>query len=162
AGLLAALTGAAFSSRALAIERNPPPQPGIAAQTLSPPNAGASDTDSTPFGPQLRRIVLLGANDGGSLTSGGAEIQPRRGSLLDNAPFAERLRPFLGQPISRRLIAEIETVVAEYQREAGYPFVSISTPPQEISSGVVEFRVIEFHTGTISVVGGGSELAPVV
>lgn len=73
--------------------------------------------------------------------------------LLNDPAFIARVSGFIGKPISQLLIAEIEAEIARFQRERGYPFVSILTPPQEISDGTLRFRVVEFHAGTITVAG---------
>ncbi len=60
---------------------------------------------------------------------------------------------FLGRPISHKLIAEMEAAIARYYRGKRYPFVSLSTPAQKISGGTVQIRVLEFHSGGVSVIG---------
>jgi hemolysin activation/secretion protein len=61
--------------------------------------------------------------------------------------------PWLGRPLSRKLIAEIEASIARYYRQRGFPFVSLSTPPQNIGNGVLQIRVLEFMDGKVSVQG---------
>ena len=121
------------------------------------PNVTAGDNDTTPLGPKLTRVVLIGIKDPVSLSGDGADVDATRVPQLDNGAFVAAVQPFIGQPISRHLIGEIEATIGEFQRAAGYPFVSISTPPQEISDGVIRFRVIEFRTGTITVAGNKRE-----
>ncbi len=80
-----------------------------------------------------------------------------------NQPAARaQLTPFIGQPLSRKLIAEVEAAIARYYRQQGYPFVSISTPPQPISGGVLQVRVIEFHAGDVKVTGVDPDTAQTV
>ena len=67
------------------------------------------------------------------------------------------LRPYLGQPLSRKLIAEIEAAIARQYRDLDYPFVSLSTPEQEITGGVLQIRVVEFRTGKVAVKGAKSD-----
>jgi len=152
-----ALLGATFAvaahgaAHAQVVERNLPPAPKAEVLQLGP-NAVASDQDDTPIGPALSGVVLLGPTTQapGSPVSGvDASAVPRF-----NTPEGQALlKPFLGRPISKKLIAEVEAVVANYYRRQGYPFVALQTPPQEITSGVVQFRVIEFALGKVAVAG---------
>src|SRR5205823_161057 len=43
--------------------------------------------------------------------------------------------------------------VGQAYRRAGYPFVSVSTPAQELTAGVLQIRVIEFRLGRTVVQG---------
>jgi hemolysin activation/secretion protein len=65
----------------------------------------------------------------------------------------EALSRFLNRPLSRKLIAEVQAAVVEAYRRAGYPFVSVSTPAQELTGGVLQVRVIEFRAGQIVIKG---------
>jgi hemolysin activation/secretion protein len=69
----------------------------------------------------------------------------------------EQLMPFLGQPLSRKLIAEIQAAVMTVYREGGRPFVSVSLPPQELTAGVLQLRVIPFKVGQVKVAGTAPE-----
>ena len=148
---LAVALSAMIGSAALAqvVERNAPPahQPGPS--VIAPPNAVPAQQDPTPIGPDLRAVVLLGPTE------------PARASVADGIDaaaaehakpekLARALRPYLGRRLSRRLIAEVEARVARVYRAAGYPFVSVSTPEQEITSGALQIRVAEFRTAKIA------------
>lgn len=64
-----------------------------------------------------------------------------------------RLAPFLGQPATRKLITDIQAAISDVYREAGRPLVSVTIPPQEITKGVLQVRVVEGHVSGISVRG---------
>jgi hemolysin activation/secretion protein len=57
-------------------------------------------------------------------------------------------------------MAEVQAAVATAYREAGRPFVSITLPPQEVSSGVLQLRVIVFKVAGIKVTGAAPESYP--
>ncbi len=57
-------------------------------------------------------------------------------------------------PLSPAVIARIEVEIIEAYRDAGYPFVAVSTPPQEITTGLLNLRVVEFVAGDVAVRGG--------
>jgi hemolysin activation/secretion protein len=147
---------AAFASQgahAQAIERNLPPAPTAEAPTIAPPNAVPSSQDATPIGPALRAIVVLGAKDAAlSTAADGVDLSRAPRVAKDGKAFAR----FLGRPISRRLIAEVEAEIARRYRAKGFPFVSVSTPEQEISGGVVQIRVVEFHVGAKTAPGASA------
>lgn len=154
--LLLAAAQAPVQAHAQAIERHLPETPQVATKALVTPNAVPNDQDATPIGPALTSIVLLGpveaAHDGApaGITVGDVD---RLSADAARADIAARLRPYLGQTLSRKLIAEVEAAVAQGYRDLNYPFVSLSTPEQEIDKGVLQVRVIEFHAGDVSVKG---------
>lgn len=134
-----------------AVERNLPPAPVPQAAPIVPPNAVPASEDDTPLGATLRAIVLLDGDDAvrdATQVSDGvyAEALPQ----LDPKSVRRALQPFLGQPLSRKLIAEIQAEIARSARDASRPFVSLSTPEQEITGGVLQIRVTEFQVGNIT------------
>ena len=152
-----ALLGATFAvtaagaAHAQVVERNLPPAPKADVLQLAP-NAVASNQDDTPIGPALSGVVLLGPSTPVAATPT-AGVDASAVARLNTPAGQAVLKPFLGRTISKRLIAEVEAAVANYYRREGYPFVALQTPPQEITSGVVQFRVIEFSLGKVSVAG---------
>lgn len=136
------------------IERNLPPPTVGAAPEIAPPTSGAAAADDQPIGPALASIVTLGPTDPVRSPAGrGLDL----GSVarLNTLQARARLQPFLGRPISRKLIAEVEVAVARLYRQAGFPFVSVTTPEQEITSGILQLRVIEFRAGRVGATGIG-------
>lgn len=127
-----------------AIERNLPPAPVAQAPAILAPNATPTDQDPTPIGPALRAIVVLGPRET-PLPTAADGVDLSRAPRMAGAVGA--FSPFLGRQISRRLIAEVEAQIARVYRARHYPFVSVSTPEQEITSGVLQVRVVEFHLG---------------
>lgn len=144
--------GLAQSAYSQAIERHLPETPKPKASEILAPNAVPAEQDDTPIGPELKSVVLLGPTQSLDLApSAGVTIGELRN--LSGDGFEDQLSSFLGQKISRRLIAEIEAAVATRYRELNYPFVSLSTPEQEITGGILQIRVVEFRVGAISVTG---------
>ena len=125
---------------------------------MPPPNAVAASEDDTPIGPKLTAIAFLGPKDE-LVKKPETGVDTRDLPILSNPRFTARLTPFLGRLISRKLIAEIEAAVVTWYREQNRPFISVSTPPQEITSGALQFRVIEFRAGNITV-SGAKRAAP--
>lgn len=135
-----------------AIERNLPPAPPTPAQPVLGPNATPSDQDDRVIGPALSGLLLLGPDD--QVRTAPVEgVNTALVGRLNLAAPRSALASFLGKPLSRKLIADIESTIARYYRRRGYPFVSISTPPQVIGRGMLQVRVVEFHAGAVSVAG---------
>ena len=147
---VAGMTPAVASAQA--IERNLPPAPQAEPQAIIAPNLTPNSQDDHPIGPTLTGVLLLGTQDVVRVDT----IQGVSTGLVkraDNDTVRAALRPFLGKPMSRKLIAQVEAAIARYYRQAGYPFVSLSTPPQSISAGMLQVRVVEFHDGAVTVTG---------
>ncbi|QBJ78241.1 ShlB/FhaC/HecB family hemolysin secretion/activation protein [Aquitalea sp. USM4] len=157
AGCLLTVTVSEFAAAA-PIELNPAPVPQIQRQMILPPNVVPGSEDATPLGANLTGIVLLGTDDV-SVADGGAGIDASRVARLNTPEGKAILMPWIGRPLSRKLIAEIEASIARYYRQRGFPFVSLSTPPQNIGSGVLQIRVLEFMDGKVSVQGTSAATA---
>ncbi len=70
-----------------------------------------------------------------------------------HAELEEKLNAFLHKPFTlRQRNAISQTIVALY-RAHGYPVVDVSFPPQNVSYGLVQIVVTEFHAGKITVKG---------
>ena len=151
AGLLAA-TG---SAHAQAVERHLPTTTQGAAPPIVAPNAVAADQDATPIGPALKAIILLGTDDAVRTDNPADTVDISTSVRMHDRPrlLSADLAPFIGQPLSHKLIARIEASIARRYRDIGYPFISLVTPAQDISGGTLQVRIIEFKAGAISTHG---------
>lgn len=140
------------------VERNLPPEPPRRAPEIRiDTNDLIKSDDATPLGVNVHAIVLIGANAGVKPRSGAKGVDLDQVSGIDAAALREPLARFLDRPLSRKLIAEVQAAVAAAYREAGRPFVSVTLPPQEVSSGVLQLRVILFRVAGIKVTGAAPE-----
>ena len=153
AAVVVAVAGTTAALSQIAVERNLPPAPAASAAGVAAPDVVAASEDATPIGPGLRAIVLLGIGDAVQDAASVEGIVVRQVSQLDRARVRQALKRFLGKPLSRKLIGEIEAEIARQSRIAGRPFVSLSTPEQEITAGVIQIRVTEFHVGQAAISG---------
>lgn len=135
----------AGAAAAQAIERNLPPAPVASAPAIAEPNITPNSANAAPIGPALSGLVVLGNTDA-PVTAPVSGVDVSRVARLHGD--VRGLSRFLGQPISRKLIADIEAEIAIAYRRQGYPFVSLSTPPQALTAGVLQVRVTEFTLGT--------------
>ena len=140
AALLA--VGLASAAHSQAIERNLPPRVEHGASAILTPVA-PGDTDATPLGATLKAIVALGPSEA-------VRADVSAGVRVAAAPRLDRrdrraLARLLGRPLSRKLIGEVEAQIVRDYRAKGFPLLSVSTPEQEVSTGVLQVRVIEFH-----------------
>jgi hemolysin activation/secretion protein len=144
AGLAVAISLYPLNAFAQAIERNLPPPPKETQPTIAPPIVVAGDQDATPLGPKLTGIVVLGGADPALATPAAGIDVSRAPRLADDRRALQR---FLGRPLSKKLIAEIEAEIAGHYRDAGFPFVNLTTPEQDITSGVLQIRALKFRLG---------------
>lgn len=150
AGLLGPLSGPASAQTPATVERNLPPATAGSGGGLRTDAGPSHDADDTPLGVDLMGIRLIGLNDP-VLPAPPAGITVSGAAGLGQPEFADVLGPFLGQPLSRKRLVDAQAAVAKAYRKAGWPFVSVTAPPQEITGGVLYLRVVPFRTGTVQV-----------
>ena len=145
-------------AQAQVVERNLPPEPPRRASAIKiDTNDLLKSDDATPLGVNVQAIVLIGANAGAKQLGGVKGVDVSQVNGLDASALREQLTPFVDRPLSRKLIAEVQAAIAAAYREAGRPFVSVTLPPQEVSSGVLQLRVIVFKVAGIKVTGATAE-----
>ncbi len=70
---------------------------------------------------------------------------------------AEKLEPLfqdiLQQEVSLQELQEVASKIKQYYREEGYIAAYVYVPPQKITNGIVEFRVLEGKLGKLKIVG---------
>ncbi len=142
----------AFAQVRAPVERNLPPIVAGQGRMVIGPQDLAGSPDDTTLGVALSGITLIGAKES-VLTRGGRGIRIGAIGDIPHAALERALAPFLGQPLSRKRVSDIQAAIAKVYREAGYPFVSVTLPPQEVTSGVLTLRVVEFRTGSVKVSG---------
>lgn len=136
-------------AQATSIERSLPQAPVTAGGGIRVDETIAGSSDETPFGVDVTGIALIGPEgEVPARPARGVSLEGIAGGYHDAARAA--LVPFIGQPLSPALIARAQAAVAGVWREAGYPFMSVTVPPQEVTSGVLTLRVVEFVAGTVS------------
>ncbi|WP_111420303.1 ShlB/FhaC/HecB family hemolysin secretion/activation protein [Rhodoplanes roseus] len=152
--VLAALLAGASPAAAQYVERNLPPAPprGAPAIDFITPDLLKGE-DDTPLGRSLSGIVLLGAKDQPLAAPRRAGVDVERIPAIAPDVLRQRLSAFLGRPISRKLIAEVQAAISAVYKDAGRAFVSVTIPPQEITGGALQVRVIEYKTGRVTVTG---------
>jgi len=152
AATLAVFELTAAKAHGQAIERNVAPglQAPPAAVLVGPDLV--LNKDETPLGPRLEQIVLIGL--------GGSPPTDAAGDVLVDAvgppkpdDLAADLTAFIGQPMSRRLLSDVESAIIRHYRRAGLPFVAVSLPPQDVTQGSVKVRVVLFKLGQLNVSG---------
>jgi len=148
-------------AQAQLVERNLPPEPPRRPSAIKiDTNDLLRNDDATPLGVNVRAIVLLGADAAVAQAGAAKGVDVSRVSGIDADALRGQLAPFVDQPLSRKLIAEVQAAVAAAYREAGRPFVSVTLPPQEVSAGVLQLRVILFKVAGIKVTGAPRESYP--
>ena len=148
------LSQPAFAQSALERNRPEPVVPRPGAISVGEQDYGKSD--DTPLGVAVAGVRLIGPDEAvGTAAPRGVSI----GKVPGIAPQAAMaaLSPYIGKPLTKALIAGMQRDLAGVWRRAGFPFVSVTAPPQEITAGVLTLRVVEFHAGKIVVEGTAVE-----
>ena len=150
--LTSALAGVAASAAETAAA------PAVSSASAAAPAAAAATPAAAPAiaeAPKLSGLVLI--NDPkkvakGSLKAKGVQVNGL--PLLDQSDdFKERLRSYLGQPFSEDVRAKIVNDVVLFYRSQGRAVVDVSTPPQELTGGVLQVLVLEGKVGKVHVDG---------
>ena len=132
------------------IERHQPPVGEGRRAPILEPDALPAEKNDTPIGPQLKSLVILGRDQSVKMpVIEGVDVSSVPRLVAARAEIEADLNPFIGRTLSRKLIAQVEEVIARRYRRLGFPFVSLSTPDQKISDGVLQVRVIEFSIGKV-------------
>lgn len=132
------------------VERNLPPIVSSGGGGLRSSTGPTVTEDSTPLGVDVIGIRVIGLNDAVlSRPPAGLSFEGVEGLSSDRLKAA--LAPFVGKPLSRKLVADAQAAIATAYRQAGRPFVSVTAPPQEVTSGVLQLRVVPFRAGKVQV-----------
>jgi hypothetical protein len=110
-----------------------------------------STNDDRPPGANLAAISLPAPT---SLVVTGAAprgVDARPIARLNRRRARRALARFLGRPIGRKPISEIETQIVHEDRRPGFPFVEVSTPEPEISRSGAQIRMVVFRIGKVMV-----------
>ncbi|NNN07232.1 MAG: ShlB/FhaC/HecB family hemolysin secretion/activation protein [Elusimicrobia bacterium] len=87
----------------------------------------------------------------GAPTAAGVQIKGI--PLLERSRMKKKLGKYLGKPLTQAVRAQILSDIVLFYREHGRPVVSVTTPPQEITGGVLQVLVQEGKVGAIRVDG---------
>ncbi len=102
----------------------------------------------------LRGLVFVGSQD--DIASDALEVEGVAViavPLLDTPQFRQRVRPFLGRPVTMRLIGEVAREAVLYCRKHDRPVVDVRVPEQDISAGTVQFLIVEGTVDQVQVEG---------
>ena len=155
--LALAVGGLAVASPAIlaaqTVEEHPAPiASGPQVTTLNAEIFANRSDDPTPFGVNLAGLVLVDAKaNGGKLVSKGGTTgidTQFGGPTAQNDALRRRLAKFVGQPLSFRLLSEIQADITKFYRENGRSLVSVTVPQQEITGGVVQINITAFVLAT--------------
>lgn len=135
--------------QAQAVEQHPAvPLRGQLATSLNAADFVARPGDPTPFGVDLKGLLIVdGHANGGKIVAHGATSGVDTtfgGPTAQNDALRKVLASYVGQPLSFKLLSEIQTVVTQFYRVNGRSLVSVTVPQQEITSGVVQINVTAF------------------
>ena len=132
---------------------------------VAPPAASDASRDRRPDAadpvllPELRGVVFVDGPSALKRDGLAADAAGERGVSvgaledLDSDDFRAAVAPYIGRPLLLSDLDEIRGLArAEYVR-AGKPFLDVSAPPQNVTSGVVQIVVTQYRLGAVTVSG---------
>lgn len=134
---------------AQAVERNPPPSPRPVAPTGMDPTAPSLPAETVIEGPPLSGLAV---SPDGALQSlpAGSRVLVSGGDLrLTEAELSAVFTRYAGRPITTGLVTAIQADLNDLYRLKGYPFLAVVTPPQDLTGGVLQIRIVEFRIGQV-------------
>ena len=143
--LAMSLPGQALSQ---AIERNIPPSKRPAAPTVPGPETGSPPNAVIETGPALRGLTISTSAEPPQ-RSGETSVLVGEGVRVSPDELSAVLARHAGRPMSPTRIAAIQSDIAAIYQDKGYPFVAVSTPPQNVTEGRLHLRVLEFRVGRL-------------
>jgi hemolysin activation/secretion protein len=142
--------------------------PGIAQPPALPQTPGSGSveglTSRTPAGPKREDHVILPELKGlvlidnlKELKPGGVQgsgVMPKNLPMLDDPAVQDRLKAFIGKPLTQGSVQDLGQVIVNWYREKKYPFVDVAVPAgQDVTNGVVQVVVTESRLGKIGARG---------
>ena len=73
-------------------------------------------------------------------------------SVLDEATLQQAVAPFIGHALSAADLAELKYAITRQYYDRGYVLVKVTTPPQDVSDGVLDVVIYEAQIGNIDIV----------
>ena len=103
---------------------------------------------------ELKGVIFLTPADKVLPDTKGMEgVQADKIALLNNAVFKTRIAAFLGKPASMKSLNQIVRATILYYREQDRPLVDVLVPEQDVTTGVVQFFVLEAKVGKVRIEG---------
>ena len=121
-----------------------------------PDNSKEATGSTTVLVAQLKGLILVDHSSRvthEAAPTEGIRIDSPSLEFLNNEALLERLRPYLGQPVSIRSLREITREIVIFYRHSDRPVVDVSIPEQDISTGTVQIVVTEACVGRVLVEG---------
>ena len=143
--LAMSLPGQALSQ---AIERNTPPSKRPTVPTVQGPETESQVSAVTETGPALRGLTMSTSAEPPQRL-GESTVFVGEGLRVSPDELSRVLARHVGQPLSPSRIAAIQSDIAALYQDKGYPFVAVSTPPQNVTEGILHLRVLEFRVGQL-------------
>ena len=72
---------------------------------------------------------------------------------LDADDFRAAVAPYVGRPLRLSDLDEIRSLARAQYVKAGKPFLDVSAPPQNVTSGIVQIVVTQYRLGAVTVSG---------
>jgi hemolysin activation/secretion protein len=156
------VTGAQAQDYAHVAPKEPAPAPAPAPTVTAPASlpSHVQPQGAEVLVPQVRGLVFvngLGALAPKGLTladAGPAGVSVRGVPGLSASAFKARVAHFIGKPLTKAGLQSLRDETRAYLTSQRRPYVDITVPPQNVTSGVVQVVVTPYRLGRVTVTGG--------
>ena len=85
--------------------------------------------------------------------TGQAAVEPGNVPFAQRPDFVNAVRPYLGQPVTMKSLAELTRSIVAYYRDHDRPVVNVYVPEQSITTGFVQVVVVESRVEKVDATG---------
>lgn len=157
---LCLVAGAHAQDYAHVAPKEPAPVPAPTVASPATPSVRLQSQGAEVLVSQVRGLVFVNglralAPNGmtlGDAGSGGISVRGVPG--LDASAFKARLAHFIGKPLTKTGLQMLRDETRSYLASQGRPYVDVTVPPQNITSGVLQVVVTPYRLGRVTVAGG--------
>lgn len=153
-GIAAMLNTVSPLAQAQTLEKNPAKIKHGTQNTRLPQSTLKISKNDKAFGVPLKRLVVVNRRERSRVSHDGSNVDLSRTEKALQSPVLKAdLEAFIGKPLSQKLVDEIRTVITQFYRKTKRPLVSVTTPPQEITQGILKVEVMPFLLADIKTEG---------
>jgi hemolysin activation/secretion protein len=99
-------------------------------------------------------LGALAPNGRTSADVGRAGVSVRGVPGLEAGAFAGRIAHFIGKPLTKAGLQRLRDETRTYLARNGHPYVDVTVPPQNVTTGVIQVVVTPYRLGHVTVTGG--------
>ena len=135
--------------------KQPPKTGGPGTVSEEKPHKSSRPTGDEILVSQLKGVILTAdpkeiKTEG---VTGKPGVDPGNVILAQKADFPAVVKPYLGQPVTLKLLSQMSRSIVAYFRDHDHPVVNVYVPDQQITSGYVQVVVLETRVEKVDATG---------